>query len=330
MDENLVGYLLKSLDADEQRAVEEHLRKHPEAQKRLEQLRRGLDLLGVDGGDAEPPDGLWVRTLARVAEHKCRTLPVVPPPAAKPAPAGRSSWWRRADVLVAAALLILVGGLGVIGMAALSDKRHVTECQENLHRFHNALMAYAEKHEDARFPWVESQAPKNFAGSFIPALCEEGVLPSDVTVGCPGSEPRAPTPITFAQLGELYRSRPDEYHDTTRALAGCYAYSLGYRDPEGTRHYGLTRNMDGRLPIMADMPPCRTANDVEPGNSLNHDGKGQNVLFIDGHVEFMTTRSVGGDDDIYLNAERRVAAGRSSRDAVLGRSDAVPYPGLDE
>ena len=39
MDENLVGYLLKALDADEQRDVEDHLRQNPQTQKRLEILR---------------------------------------------------------------------------------------------------------------------------------------------------------------------------------------------------------------------------------------------------------------------------------------------------
>ncbi len=29
MDENLIGYLLKALDADEQREVERYLREHP-------------------------------------------------------------------------------------------------------------------------------------------------------------------------------------------------------------------------------------------------------------------------------------------------------------
>jgi prepilin-type processing-associated H-X9-DG protein len=330
MDENLIGYLLKSLDADEQRKVEDRVRQDPEAQKRLEQMQRAFDLLGTDGGDPEPPPELWVRTLARVAEHKCRTLPTVPHAPSRPAPAARVTWWRRADVLVAASLLLLVGGLGVVGVAALRDKPHILECENNLRKFHQALVAYADKHDDARFPWVDSQPPKNFAGSFIPALNEEGVLPSDLSVSCPGSDPRAPTPVSFAQLDEMYRSRPDEYRDTTRGLAGCYAYSLGYREPGGGPHCGLTRTMDGRLPIMADAPPSRAANDVDTGNSLNHLRKGQNVLFIDGHVEFKTNRTLGPDDDIYLNAERRVAAGRGSRDTVLGRSDAVPYPGLDE
>jgi prepilin-type processing-associated H-X9-DG protein len=130
--------------------------------------------------------------------------------------------------------------------------------------------------------------------------------------------------ITFAELGSLCRDRPDEFKRLTRGLAGCYAYSLGYREAGGTALYGLTKGMGDRLPLMADAPSCDGGSEVLSGNSANHGGRGQNVLFIDGHVEFRTTRSLGTDDDIYLNAEHKVAAGHGPQDAVLGRSDATP------
>jgi prepilin-type processing-associated H-X9-DG protein len=85
--------------------------------------------------------------------------------------------------------------------------------------------------------------------------------------------------------------------------------------------------MGGRLPLMADAPACDANSEVRPGNSANHEGRGQNVLFTDGHVEFLTTRTVGPDgDDIYLNADQKVGAGRGPRDSVLGQSGAVPFP----
>jgi prepilin-type processing-associated H-X9-DG protein len=322
MDANLIGYLLKALDADEQREVEKYLREHPEAQKRLEQLRGRLDLLARDAGDDDPPAGLWVRTLARVAEHKCRTLPAAPA-ADRAAPPPRTTWWRRADVLVAAMLLVLVGGLGVVAVARLTRDHHIEECKNNLRQFDQALEAYADNH-NGQYPWVGAERPKNFAGSFVPALNEAHAMPPGLSVSCPGDPPRPPSAFTFADLDSL---QPDEFRSATRTLAGCYAYSLGYLEPGGATLLGLTRAMDGRLPIMADAPSCAAGNAVLPGNSANHEGKGQNVLFLDGHVEFRTTRSLGPDgDDIYLNADQRVAAGRGSRDAVLGRSDAVPFP----
>ena len=62
-----------------------------------------------------------------------------------------------------------------------------------------------------------------------------------------------------------------------------------------------------------------------PGNSLNHGGGGQNVLYIGGNVRYVTTRTVGiGGDDIYVNLHQRVLAGVTPSDTVLGASDASP------
>ena len=78
-----------------------------------------------------------------------------------------------------------------------------------------------------------------------------------------------------------------------------------------------------RLPLMADCPPANP----QCGNSPNHAGKGQNVLFMDGHVEFCTERNVGvRGDDIFLNKAAQVAAGLDWTDSVLGRSSATPAP----
>lgn len=328
MDENLVGYLLKALDADEQRTVEMQLSDHPEAQRRLEHLRRRLDLLACDAVDADPPDGLWVRTLAAIAEHKCRDLPRAPLARPEAAVAGRA-WWRRADLLVAAALLLIVGGVGATWLIAARDRERLVACKDNLRRFHYALWNYSEDH-DGRFPEVGSQAPTNVAGIFVPILNDAGVLPSSITLGCPGPEgPTTSPPPTLTELNELYRTNPMAFSATASTLGGCYAYSLGYREGDGpaARHRGLTAQMDKRLPILADRPPAPSTPDFAQANSPNHGGRGQNVLFIGGNVEFCTTRDVGLDrDDIFLNRERQPRAGLGPRDTVLGRSDATPYP----
>jgi len=321
MDENLVGYLLKSLDADEQRAVERYLQEHPEAEKRLAEMRRGLDLLARDAGDDEPPTKLWVRTLAHVAEHKCRALPAAPPALARTATSGRSGWWRRADVLVAAALLVVVSALAVSWLARFRVDSQVVTCQNNLRQFHHALMSYADRH-NGEFPRVGARPPKNFAGSFVPALNEEHTMPPGLSVNCTGDLSRPPSALTFADLETMFQERPDEFSSTIRTLAGCYAYSLGYRNSESDGLSGLNKWMDGHVPIMADAPLSEGRNQVREGNSANHGGKGQNVLCLDGHVEFRTNRAI----DPYLNKDGRAFAGSSPFDAPVGRSDAMPLP----
>jgi hypothetical protein len=74
---------------------------------------------------------------------------------------------------------------------------------------------------------------------------------------------------------------------------------------------------------MADHRPveCQTE------NSPNHGGQGQNVLYIGGNVRWCANPAAGRDgDNIYLNRDRKVQAGVSRDDTVLGSGDARPMP----
>ena len=54
------------------------------------------------------------------------------------------------------------------------------------------------------------------------------------------------------------------------------------------------------------------------GNSPNHSGRGQNVLFSDLHVGWHSTRRLGPHDaDMFLNDERRPGPGVRLMDAAL-------------
>jgi hypothetical protein len=106
MEENLVGYVLDALDPDTQRRVETYLQGNPEGIRQVELLRQALEPLRADAQEIEPPPGLAVRTLARVAEYCCRDLPRAPAPSRRFGEGGRPRWYRRADMLVAASILL--------------------------------------------------------------------------------------------------------------------------------------------------------------------------------------------------------------------------------
>jgi prepilin-type processing-associated H-X9-DG protein len=129
-------------------------------------------------------------------------------------------------------------------------------------------------------------------------------------------------------LEALYTQSEDEFRSVSRKLAGCYAYTLGWT--QGGTLQGIRRGDEGRTPIMSDCPP----NDgtlYTGGNSANHGGRGQNVLFLDGSVTFASTRNAGLDgDDIFLSKWNRQEAGRDRRDCVLGPSGASPLPRDEE
>src|SRR5262249_30444470 len=281
MDATLLGYLLNALDPAEHRAVERRLEADPAARERLEALRPALEPLALDQGEPEPPPPLAAPPLARIAEQAPVELPRAP---ADHAGGAVLSFWRRADVLVAACLLLTFLGLLVPWFVALNGRggaAQVQACQDNLRRFYAALKTYSDTHQN-RFPDVAqaAAAPRNVAGMVVPMLRDAGAVTEPISVRCPANGSPEACPWSLRQLREM---APEQFRRHAHSLASCYAYSLGYRGNDaviGPRFEPDKPNH--RLPIMADCPPA----DPTTGNSLNHGGAGQNVLFLDGHVEY--------------------------------------------
>jgi hypothetical protein len=314
MDEHLVGYLLDALDPDSHRQVEGALRDDSNARRRLEHLRRILQPLEADRACPEVPRDLVARTIGRVAECACRgasdhvrTPEPAPAPAVPAMPAAqllcdlsarsdraasRPPSWRRADLLVAACLSILVGGILTAGIAYLHHQKQVMACADHMRQFHQALATYADTHAGC-LPQVQDIEPDNRADCFGPILREAGLLPADLRAACPAARPGS------GPVG--------------------YAYTLGYRGSDGEL-VGLrvddSSNLAGVfLPVLADRP---SQSGGARGNTPDH-RRGQNVLYLGGHVRFCTNTQAGVEgDDIYVNHEGRVAAGLGRYDTVLG------------
>ncbi|MGL4553649.1 MAG: hypothetical protein ACRC33_21005 [Gemmataceae bacterium] len=314
MDDLLLGYLLETLDPPARHRVEAELQSSPDARARLARLQAVLAPLGEDP-EPEPPPGLVLDTLARVAEHHC-ARPASVRLARHPLPTPRPSWGR-ADVLVAACLLIVVVGLAAPLLSRQWSRHDRYACGNNLRKFWGGLSAYADLH-DGDFPRVPETGPAAIAGVFVPMLGEAGLL-DGVSVECPGRGTRRPAAFRVTDLDRLHGDRPDEYALVARNLAGGYAYSLGYSD-DATGLRGLRRDSGEGLPILADRAGVLAA------NSVNHGGTGQNVLYVGGNVRWATTPTIGlAGDHIYLNHNKRREAGLCRTDTVLGASDARPF-----
>ena len=294
MDENLLGYLLNSLDEATHAQVEAYLKERPQAQAQLEKLRRALAPLEDDRDGIETPPDLPVRTLALVAEHCCRELPRSPRPNVQPF-TGSRPLWRRPDVLVAASILFVAVTLLFPGIAYHRHHQARLECANNLREFGRALLDYKTLHSD--LPRFDHQAPGKVVG------------------------------LVMNQIQDL---SPQDFQQQAPQLVPCYAYSLGYLDNAGQYHSptvpqgeGLS---EGAVPLMADRPPTQVQ---LGGNSPHHGGFGQNVLFHNGSVMFLSGRKIsyggaGFDDDIYLNGANKVAAGLNPYDIVLASSETPP------
>jgi hypothetical protein len=318
MEENLIGYLLHSLDKATHEQVEAYLRENSQAWQQLEQLREAMAPLEEDRDLTPGPPDLVIRTLARIAEQTCRDLPRLPRPTTRPAPVMRS-FWRRADVLVAASLLLTVLGLGAPAVSQLRHHQARVECQSNLKEFYSALRVYYDQH--GKLPNFAEKTPHNPAGLIAPLLKDSGVLSQTASVRCPANGTLLPVTLTVEQIQQL---APEKFEQEAPKLLPGYAYSLGYQDNAGYHfpNHSPRERFSSHIPLMADRPPQR----LEGLNSPNHGGFGQNVLFHDGHIIFATVRNVGPDgDDIFLNRNRKVAPGIGPFDSVLGHSAAQPF-----
>jgi hypothetical protein len=320
MDDNLIGYLLNALDPETHRQTQVYLDRDPEARQRLELLRQSLAPLALDQEHPEPPRDLVVRTLAHVAEFCCQDLPHAPElPATQRVPFPRIRF-RRWDILVAACLALVVGGVFMYWVSYVRSQHDLVACQNDLKEMYLALDSY--RQAKGHFPDVNKIAkpPKNVAGLVLPMLVANGYLPKKYKV-------HGTTEKTGGLLVEFEKAlamKQEEFERQAPGFTPWYGYALGYRDGDGALHGPDAppgQACSNLLPLMADAPPA----DGAFGNSPNHGGLGQNVLYLDGSFKFVNDRHAGYDgDDIYVNRFGKVAPGVGWPDSVIVPSEVKP------
>ena len=316
MEENLLGHLLKANDPATQRLVEERLANDPSAPHDLSVLRAALAPLAADREVFEPPEDLWINTLGRVAAHivavegrvetaggvpvedmirRAAASAAAPAGAIRPAPGETATvpGAPRRNVFAFIALSVAVLALVLPAVVHVRARNQQLGCQDSMVQFYQAAVGYSDNH-DGRFPQV---GDGERVASVVDTLKTAGYLSDSKRLTCPGAPPQD-GPVAIAH----------------------FAYTLGFREPDGTLR-GLERGLQSDLfPIFADAP-LRTASGVVPVNHRH----GQNVLFAGGKVEFRTNPFAGPNgDDIFYNQDGKVGAGVCEIDAALGRNDERP------
>jgi hypothetical protein len=318
--EQLLGHVLGALDEDEQAALDARLESDPEYRKEWVLLGRQLEPLSACRVDYEPPPGLADRTCQFVYAHVASPAPAesfrkFTPEVAPP------SWISRmtkldmamaAVVAVSAVLLIAPA----ISISRFSARR--AACQDNLRELGSALTQYSQAN-GGYFPTVPSQGKLATAGIYAPVLFQNKFITDVNRIVCPDSNLAAQrNSFRIPTYKELELTSPDKMANLRPTLGGSYGYNLGYTK-DGL--YNPTKNLyRNNFAIMADSPSDRPEH-----QSDNHGGWGQNVLFENGGVKFMTTSKPGGaSDDIFTNDAGQVAAGLQQNDSVIGASQSAP------
>ena len=322
MRERLLGYLFGQLDADEQREVERALASDARLRRELACLRA---CVAADGPPREetndpPPEGL--------AERTCQHVSVTTWTAGSLAPASSAigKRWRITDAAVAIGVALAIATLL---LPAMQQSRHVARlntCQNNLRQLGQGVLLYAASH-NGRIPQVPTHGKDAAGGIFAVKLADSGLLDRDELSSllvCPASRLadslRAQgIVVRVPPLRELLSAEGERLNLLRRLMGGSYAYRIGYVDRG--RYCVVRIRRSGRMPLMADAPSLHLVD----FQSSNHGGAGQNVLYDDGRVVYLThCTSANCNDKLFVNDAGYRAPGTAPNDAVLFPSDVGP------
>lgn len=314
MSDDIIGYVFDALEPREQDDIEKRLDVDPAAKLELDRIRGVARLLAEDD-HIEAPTGLADRAFANI-----KAMAAVPPPMADWVEPSRR--FRMVDIVVAASILLLATTLVFPAVAALRGDQARVGCAAHLRDMGVALAMYADQ-EHGQLPYVQATGPFNNAGVFSASLKTRDLLTDGKSLLCPSANNGVVLLPDIKQYLNAQKSNPIQAERFRRYMAGNYGYVLGYN--EASRHRGLNQSA-GTRPVMSDRPPRDGEEKV--GNSPNHLGRGQNVLFLDGGVRWINSCSFGRDEDLFHNRETVVGAGLGIDDTVIGVSESVPYPTL--
>ncbi len=317
--EQLLGYLLDALEDAERIEVEQQLEANPELRDELETLARTLEPLAETYEEFEPP--------ARLAERACSLVAactsVTPAgkglrPVTRAEVRGRNRW-SIADVVVMAGIC-LAGAM--LFFPAISQSRYAARlqaCQNNLRELGFALVDFSEKAGQGHFPEVPIEGNRAVAGIYAPILLDAGYLTDESRIICPSSA-LAEREINWVvpSLVEIDQASGRALVLIQASIGGSYGYNLGvvvnglHRAP---RNLGRTH-----FAMMSDAPSVQLAGH----RSTNHGGRGDNILYEDGHIRYVVEQSTEGDDP-FVNRLGWMEAGLDINDSVVAPSFTPPF-----
>jgi prepilin-type processing-associated H-X9-DG protein len=288
--QQLLGHLLDALDDDEQRWLDARLEYDEERRLELARWRRRLAPLEALRPDFEPPPWLAEWTCRLVAAFGSPPPPTVRPRVGMtPQPIAPSRMpqigWRD----VTAVGLVLLTALALL-LPAINNSRfyaRLTSCQDGLRQIGLALTEYSHRDGDP-LPRLAAGGRLTGAGVYAAGLLRNQLASDAGRRLCPDvwlavqEEPAhafsRSLRVAVRQLGPQWLRGPQSADIDPIDLSNGWP---------GTRRDGTTGGLGNLSPaaqaLLADAPSVDL-----PGQTIaSHGGRGRNVFFADGHVEFV-------------------------------------------
>lgn len=309
--DQMLDYTFNQVDAPTRDAFENALFRDPALAGRMHCLSRQVAYLLDDGDETELPAGLHDQTIALVEHRRTRSQTIEFAPS--------RSRFRMADFAVAAS--VFFAAILTLSVPLLRSRMQMdqTICASNLGKLGVSLGMYKTTHNG--YPLVPASLPVGIYGLMLQnakALDDPNIL------FCPSSiKGRGASLLpAYDRFCEMAKDSPATCRDL---VGGHFAYNVGHRGPDSSA-VPVSATAGSSTPITADAPGGTREGRVLAGNSPNHGGHGQNVLYADGHLEWRRNRWVSTQDsDLYLNEARQPAAGLHAADAALIASDAPAW-----
>lgn len=328
MRDDLIGYVLGALDASEEDQIRDKVKRDATLGQELEVVKRALRPLSwVRDDEVDPPGDLVSRTCSQLdsvplmsESDRSVSLPVGADFTAQPCD-GRpvaEREWVMADLVVAVGVCFAAACLFFPAIANSRWRSQIAGCQHNMRDVGMALIDYSGG-PGGYFPQIPASGKLSVAGIYAPKLIERGFLQDGRVFLCPGKSNTMV--VKIPRIQDIVAARGPQLVTLHRTMGGDYAYPLGF--VEQGRLRGIRNQARSTAALLSDAPLENTPNFI-----VGSHGRGQNVLFQDGHVKYMLTRHspANQQDDLFFNDQGFVQAGLHAQDFVLAPSPISPLP----
>jgi prepilin-type N-terminal cleavage/methylation domain-containing protein/prepilin-type processing-associated H-X9-DG protein len=207
------------------------------------------------------------------------------------------------ELLVVIAIIGILAGILLPVLSRARESARKTQCMSNVKQIGMGLIMYANENSET-FPSDSAYSGSSPAMRGLNLLYDTYISDNKV-FNCTSD-----TTVTAALNSGMSASTSGGSEAFTQTQSS-YGYDRSH-----------TQADDADVALAADRPPAGTPDGTT--SSANHNGRGQNVVYVDGHVEFVNSPLAGWyssdgttRDNIYLNTAGSAAVSTGGTDTAI-------------